>query len=291
MGITLGSIANPTIIGVNSLISGGVLDSLISQSPAFAASTRKLRAGYFGPSMRVRRSSDNLETDIGFTSTGDLDTIALLAHVGGSSGFVSKYYDQSNNGRDLVQVTLAAQPRIVNAGVIDKMIGGTTKPMIHTDGINQTMATSSFLIPQPFTRSSVFQFLNVSVVSTPVLLNSSVLSGGTDVYLYFNGATGDLRNYAGSASYLIKGGIAVNDIATLVESFNIAGGSTVSYNGANIGVAPGGNSLNGLRIGSIEGASDFSNELYGDLIIFPAALSTSERQLLESNQKAYYGTP
>jgi hypothetical protein len=55
------------------------LDSL---SAAAAYSTRRLRSGYTGAAIRVRRSSDNTEADIGFTALGDLDTRALLAHAG-----------------------------------------------------------------------------------------------------------------------------------------------------------------------------------------------------------------
>jgi len=67
--------------------------------------------------IRVRRSSDSLELDIGFVGN-NLDTEALLTFVGANSGYVSKLYDQSGNGNDAFQVTAANQPRVVNAGVL-----------------------------------------------------------------------------------------------------------------------------------------------------------------------------
>lgn len=72
-------------------------------------------------SIRVRRSSDSSELDIGFSGTS-LDTSALAAFVGGNSAFVTKVYDQTGNGFDAVQATAANQPRIVNAGVLDPAI-------------------------------------------------------------------------------------------------------------------------------------------------------------------------
>ena len=42
-----------------------------------------------GSAVRVRRSSDNSETDIGFTVNGNLDTAALLTFVGAGNGFVT----------------------------------------------------------------------------------------------------------------------------------------------------------------------------------------------------------
>jgi len=56
------------------------LDGLPASAAAF--SLRRLRSAYAGPAVRVRRSSDNAEADIGFTPAGDLDTRALLAHAG-----------------------------------------------------------------------------------------------------------------------------------------------------------------------------------------------------------------
>lgn len=77
--------------------------------------------------IRVRRSSDNAEQDIGFVGN-DLDTASLLSFVGGSSGFVTTWYDQSGNSRDAVNATAATQPRIVNSGVLETK---NTKPAIY----------------------------------------------------------------------------------------------------------------------------------------------------------------
>lgn len=84
-------------------------------TPAVAYSTRKLRTAYSGACLRVRRSSDSTEQDIGF-SGGKLDTAALLSFVGAGDGFVTTWYDQSGNGRDATQATAAKQMYVVQAG-------------------------------------------------------------------------------------------------------------------------------------------------------------------------------
>jgi hypothetical protein len=66
--------------------------------------------------IRVRRSSDNTQQDIGFDAYGKLDTAALLSFVGTGTGYVTRWYDQSGNGRDMVQNGTANQGVIVNAG-------------------------------------------------------------------------------------------------------------------------------------------------------------------------------
>ena len=93
-----------------------LLDGIAATAAAY--SVRKLRAGYVGAALRVRRDSDNAELDIGFTGDA-LDTVSLLAFVGGASGWVSNWYDQSGNARDAAQATPGNQFRIVGTGTLD----------------------------------------------------------------------------------------------------------------------------------------------------------------------------
>lgn len=101
---------------------------------ARAYSTRRVRTAYAGPCMRVRRSSDNAEQDIGFTAAGDLDTVALLAFTGAASGFVTTWYDQSLNARHATQTTAGLQPRIVNAGTVHTLNERATVDQVTTNG-------------------------------------------------------------------------------------------------------------------------------------------------------------
>lgn len=83
-----------------------------------AMSLRKLRTAYTGSAIRVRRSSDNVEQDIGFVGE-DLDTVSLLSFCGVSNGHVVTFYDQSGNGFDFLQPSAASQPLIVESGVLN----------------------------------------------------------------------------------------------------------------------------------------------------------------------------
>jgi hypothetical protein len=95
-----------------------------------AYSLRKLRAGYTGAAIRVRRTPDNTEQDIGFDSNGDLDTSALTTFVGSGSAHIQTWYDQSTNANHAVQNTSGQQPHIVYNGTI-KTHGG--KPAVTQD--------------------------------------------------------------------------------------------------------------------------------------------------------------
>ncbi len=116
-----------TLGHINSSRSSAIMKILDSYTGAtFGLSAhRQLKSAYAGPCMKVRRSSDNTEQDIGFVS-GLLDTASLLTFTGAGNGFVSKWYDQSGNGNDFIQTTLGNQPKIVSTGSVLTKNGNPT---------------------------------------------------------------------------------------------------------------------------------------------------------------------
>ena len=123
-------------------VSDRVLDNYAGGQAAF--SLRKLRAGYTGNCIKVRRSSDNTTQDIGFNGT-DLDTAALLTFCGSGDGFVHTWFDQSTSGRNAVNTSTGEQPQIVSSGSVIQVNG---KPAVEFDGSNDTLLTSAFA-PNP----------------------------------------------------------------------------------------------------------------------------------------------
>jgi hypothetical protein len=112
-----------------------ILDGYTGAAAAY--SLRKLSTTYTGPAIRVRRSSDNQETNIGFNSSGNLDTIALSIFatdmVATDSVFVTTWFDQSGNGKHAVQTTASRQPNIVSGGNIRMQ---ATRPAFYFDGVD-----------------------------------------------------------------------------------------------------------------------------------------------------------
>jgi hypothetical protein len=87
-------------------------------SPSGAYSFRKLKSAYSGPAIRIRRASDNLETDINFLGYvpglgSPWDEAAAAAHCAATTCFLRTWYDQSGAGKDLVQTVAANQPSLV----------------------------------------------------------------------------------------------------------------------------------------------------------------------------------
>lgn len=88
--------------------------SATAQSNLFdARSFYKLRADYTGFCVTIRRTSDGVELDIGF-SGNYVDVDAINTFLGGGAGTIAKWYDQSGNGYDIFNTDATEQPNIAN---------------------------------------------------------------------------------------------------------------------------------------------------------------------------------
>jgi hypothetical protein len=140
----------------------------------FGYSLRKLSSTYTAAAIRVRRSSDNTEQDIGFVGEA-LDTASLSSFVGANNGFVTKWYDQSGNSRTGSQTTAANQPRIVNAGTIETENG---KPSINF-GTN----ANNWWLDLPtgaLAASNLTSYFQVATVNTFAGSNTAVFGPSAD---------------------------------------------------------------------------------------------------------------
>jgi len=156
-----------TSINGQDLVTSTLLLDVYGANVEAAYSVRKLSASYAGSSIRVRRSSDNSEQDIGFDGNGDLDTSALTTFVGANNGLVVKWYDQSGNSNDGVQTNSNLQGHIVASGVISTHGG---KPAV----------TQSSAVGNPSN-----QFLDVSSISAVhnfIVFQQPAAGGGRAYY-------------------------------------------------------------------------------------------------------------
>lgn len=252
-------------------------------------SIRKLSSTYSGSSMRVRRSSDNAELDIGFVGE-NLDVTTLTTFCAGTDGYVKTWYDQSGNGNNATQTNSANQPQIVSGGVINTVSGiGTPSPAIRFFG-------SDDFFELPYVNNSVTQATTFGVYKT--------VSTGGGFWNYNNnngGATHhpwtDNNAYEGFGSTSRYGfsseGLFVNQhLYTLMSKTNdwqafingvskyTSGSNTVYFPKSTDGVTP--------KLGSDWlGNSFFYNGFYQEHIFYPSDVLSS-RTAIEGNINNYY---
>jgi trimeric autotransporter adhesin len=262
---------------------------LLDTYPAAAAySLRKLRNGYTGAAIRVRRSSDNTETDIGFVGN-DLDTASLLSFVGAGNGFATTWYDQQGSF-NVTQSTLANQPQIVASGVTI-LRGG--KPALKFDGSNDQLDRASGIVNA--TDSSHFSVSNNDVSNSNGAVFASSNSTNASVRI-FNDRRLNKLNLAittGSGTYLADMSTSRNvaDIRLLSSFIDASKGMSAFDNGATgtTNTYVGTFVNNGIRMGvQGDGASSRLNGTIQELILFNTNESAN-RTAIESNINTYYG--
>lgn len=265
---------------ITTFLTSATLD--ITKGAVAAYSLRKLKSSAT-KAIRVRRSNDNEEIDIGFIDNS-IDVIALMQFVGINSGYITKWYDQSGYCNDAVQTTASNQPRIVNAGILEKDIEGN--PAIYISTSDNHHLTVENNVSLNLTSNATFNFVHLPV-STGV---------------------------GGYGRILEKPGAGYSIIKTSNNRFDINGKSTTTINIYDL------NEVNvnsivvdsnvkiykyGIHADTIEkyGFASTSSTLYLfnrntldrsydgkflELIIFSDALTDIQRQKLEYNQCKYY---
>jgi PKD repeat protein len=263
---------------------------------AAAYSLRKLRAAYTGSAIRVRRSSDNTEQDIGFNGSNGLDTTALLAFVGAGNGFVSTWYDQSGNGSDVTQTSSANQPQIVSSGSV---ITENGNPSVLFDGTNDFLnrtqtasnifaANHSLFSVNKATGGSLRKCILESTSSTSNLFNPSVEYNGNlpnNIRMFSgDGAANTLTtstNTFGNSQLILS---ALKNGTTIQELFvnNVFQGSTVPAITPTV-------QITGYNIGTFRSANDrFFGGNMQELVLYNS-YESSNRSAIENNIMNYYG--
>jgi len=262
----------------------GLLDSFPSSAAAY--SLRNLDKDYLGPLVRVRRSSDNAEQDIFGDYYGNLDTVGLKNFVGANSGFVTTWYDQSGNARNATQTTAAQQPRIVNAGVVDR--DGTTVAL-NFNGSNK-MSTTTFL--NGFNQLSLFSVANfLSANFFEQLYNSyENVSGKVGFLVRRHDVLNALQIFAAASTVSAIDNYNNNNINNSKILISILRNSTsfISYINNTAGTTT--NIINSnynSTVSDIGGSSEFFQGRLQELIFYTSDQS-SNRTGIQNNTNTYY---
>jgi hypothetical protein len=138
----------------------GALDNLGTGLESAWSVGRRLRTDYTSNIIRVRRSSDNTESDFGYLANGAVDTAAVAAFCGAGDGFLTTIYDQSGNGRNFTQTTTSVQPIVCESGTAVTLGGRLAAKFVTATSHRMTVATSTALYNYLHTTGGTLGFVN-----------------------------------------------------------------------------------------------------------------------------------
>lgn len=315
-------VGTPYIVPVDSR---PILDQ-IGITPSFAFSTRKLREAYTGPSLRLRRATDNSQVDVAFDATGVVSsssivtlavagtsgaaigtTATLSAYQGANPLYVSIWYDQGANGYHGIQNTASRQPvfTLSSAGSTNQYASlqftGTSK---HSVIVNQTLNT-----------------LLTSGIRGSVFMNARVQNGNTSNNSFGHSDTGnnairwtahinwpdganqmytDLGSMEGTRSFLNDATVGLNRYRQYsiirLSSNKIVRVSGVDRNNIALSLTSRtwqSNSTFGVGIatGSLDalGQNGFTGNI-SEFILYNTDLNNTQYPIFERNQMQFWGT-
>lgn len=160
--------------------------------------------------LRIRRDSDDEETNIGWDANGDLDTTAISDFCQTANGYVTRWWDQSTEGNHADQATDASQPQIYNGTAV---ITENGKPALDFDGSNDILRTQNLSGGHDW--FSIFSVYEKEDTNVRALYNYGLVSGGsgsTDLTFLGNGFT------AGTAQIQYSETASTRLISTLTPS-------------------------------------------------------------------------
>lgn len=275
------------------LTAGVTATAFAAYSPA-----RRIKTSYTGPLLKLRRSTDNVEQDFGFDGSGNLDQAAITTFLGAADGLVTTLYDQSGNNRHLAQATAAAQPKAATAGTV---FTSGSKPALSFDGADDVIWTSNTGL--------------YAAGSATICAVTKVTSPGSKRAWGESNTTQSGRQYALLAPDHSSG----YAVAVITAALTGAGTNTAAFNGsmhqltstdtgtavaqwvdgATDTVTPStytrgaGWVMDRLAIGGVVRSGSLAGivQSFSEWVAWTTVLSTTDRQTVEANQKAFYGTP
>ena len=247
-----------------------------------AYSLRKLKSNYLGKAIRIKRSSDNTETDIGFTGSGNLDTTTLLTFCGSGNGYLTKWYDQSGNSNDAYQATTGYQNLFVNAGTISYV---NSKPAIKCN------ASPSLFLNTPsgiLNNTTTFSFYFVINIDNTTGENSGLFGPGQSGY-----NTGieilNLSNFGNRTALRLNGTLRNNNSAEAYQLWpdNVQCLTEIYGNSTSVSAYKNNTSItltNSTATPALNWSLEYSIGSYGGAIAAPVNGYIQELVLYKSNQ-------
>lgn len=247
----------------------GPLDGISNITGAY--SVRRLLASYTGDLLRLRRDSDDAESDFGYDGSGDLDTAAIATFLTATTGNITTWYDQSGNTRDVVQVTHANQPLYTASDI-------GSKPTLTFDGTNDNFRNTSAI-----TVGLAVAVTSYDAATFPTY--NGLLSGpvNADDNIMILGDSGWSRMY-NAESFPYTDLTYIDGVNTRIGYLNASAGKILSVKHKGTPSA-----VNALHVGEDRSTSRHWKDGVPELVILSVVGSAADHNIIGEAMKDYYG--
>lgn len=231
---------------------------------------KRFLTSYTGPLIRLRRDSDNAESDFGYVeATGLLDTAAVATWLGGANGYVVTWYDQSGNAKNATQSTTTAQPAYTASGI-------NNLPALDFDGSDDAFTLPNSTYPTGNSSYTLIATIRTgSAIGQRGWMGSGVAS--TDQALNFrtdNASGTRLQTYWWDDDHIWSTTINTTTAYTLSSTFD-AGVSRRMYKDGGTPNTSASLARNGSAVANYVGRSIGGGEVWDDYIVFAAIMASS----------------
>src|SRR5215831_39603 len=271
-------------------------------TPYAAYSTRKIVAAYAGNAVQVARKSDGTTLNVGFSGT-DFDVASYNTFVAGTVGFVTRWYDQSGNTRDLTPSTLS--PVGINTPQLIVLNGKAYLCFLVQDAVTSLGKILSAAINFPTSGNLTIGVGGVSLVNDNQSIVFSNLGGSAGPFLDFSGTgSGGVGSNPGNVFYFDAVSRGPNAGVNMLSGqhntgITVNGGSLVFYHDGAPGTQVGGISqsnasgANPTGIGGYPGNSfAFAyNGVLTEWYFYNSALTAAQMLAISQDEAAYWPDP
>jgi hypothetical protein len=293
IGNLCGSGAAP-YIGPLDLVPGAVL----------AYGQRTLSVGNLGSGYAtIQRDSDNATQNFNYDAvTGLVPVTDIQAFCGAANPFVKTWKDQSGNGYDSTQATLAAMPRWIASATHGRPALGSIylEDRAILSGANVLLSSGAytvFIVMKLYARQNSVQIFGVETVDSLKYARFATSSdGGTGLSLLMDASTAFNHEAGGQTVSAIPQATWKNNYSIADTAWTFGSNEPWMWNGVDYG------STNDLDSGSAPGSftgqfsvghsvvSDANMDgEYAEILFYNSIISPANRLAIRQNMAAYYG--
>ena len=227
--------------------------------------------------INIRRASDNTTKDILIRKSGNLDTPTASTFCASTTCYVTKWYDQSGNGNNVVQPTTTYQPQLVFNCI------GSLPCISFVRGSSQYLAVTASSNGQPNSVSAV------AVRTGYTTSQQTIISGSTSTeeLLYFRSIANVVNIFAGNSN-----SVTANDNAWHAFQGVFNGVSSyLNVDGTDNSISAGNQVWNQTIYLGADVNGDYLQGSLGEAGVWlGTTFSSTNRSALCHNQYTYWGT-